>query len=109
MDACRSLMTAYTTTQSGDLHTGSISSVPGCVSRFNVGWALPADPGRWAEPTQEKGVLGRPADSELVHELSSQTATSRAPPARVGVLHRKTLRHQKWHRLCAIVRPIIPF
>ena len=86
MDACRSLMTAYTAPQSGDLHTGSISSVPGCVSRFNVGWALPADPGRWAEPTQEKGVLGRPADPELVHELSSQTATSRAPPARVGVL-----------------------
>ena len=56
MDACRSLMTAYTAPQSGDLHTGSISSVPGCVSRFNVGWALPADPGRWAEPTQEKGA-----------------------------------------------------
>ncbi len=171
MDACRSLMTAYTAPQSSDLHTGSMSSVPGCVSRFNVGWALPADPGRWAEPitsatniltwladgglafacasglwsgvdkpeaqakvflfapearlglqeqpscaylscrgnTQEKGVLGRPADPELVHELSSQTATSRAPPARIGILHRKTLRHQKWHRLCAIVRPIKPF
>ena len=33
MDACRSLMTAYTAPQSGDLHTGSMRSVGVFIGR----------------------------------------------------------------------------